>query len=84
MVEISTPNIAAATPFIIDDPDRAPTIVRPSTPSMKYSGDAKDRISGRTSGIDAASTIAPRTPPIADTVKAAPSARSASPRIAIG
>ena len=51
---------------------------------MKNSAWVKERISGLTMGIDRPSTTAPRRPPTAETVNAAPKAREASPFIAIG
>ena len=51
---------------------------------MKVSGDSKARMTGRISGREIPSAAAPHTPPMAEEVKAAPSARAASPRFAMG
>ena len=63
----------------MEPPESEPTIASPSTPSMKNSGWVKCRISGFTMGIERPSMMAPRTPPTAETVNAAPNARAASP-----
>ena len=78
------PSIAAVTPLRMDRPDSEPTMASPSTPSMKVSGDSNARITGRIRGSEMPSAAAPQTPPMADDVNAAPSARAASPRFAIG
>ena len=59
-------------------------MARPSSVSMKNSAWVKERISGWTRGIDRPSTTAPSSPPMAETVNAAPKAREASPFMAIG
>ena len=78
------PSIAAVTPLRMERPEREPTMARPSTPSMKVSGDSNASITGRMSGSEIPRAAAPHTPPMADDVNAAPSARAASPRFAIG
>ena len=80
----SSPSIAAVTPLRMERPDSEPTMARPSTPSMKVSGDSNARITGRISGNEMPSAAAPHTPPMAEEVKAAPRARAASPRFAMG
>ena len=68
----------------MESPLSEPTIVSPRTPSKKNSGEANERMRGRTTGMEKPRKIAPITPPSAETVKAAPKARAASPRMAIG
>ena len=84
MVDISKPKSAAATPLLMEPPLNEPTIVRPNKANMKISGDPNDVIIGVIIGRDTAKTIAPKTPPKADTVKAAPKALAACPFFARG
>ena len=78
------PNSATVSPFVTDRPVSEPTMVRPNTASMNSSAFEKARISGSTRGSDTDRTTAPNTPPKAETVKAAPSARAACPCFASG
>ena len=71
-------------PLRTERPLSEPTMVRPSSPSMKNSGLANDSTSGCTIGTESPMNSPPSTPPIAEQVKAAPNARPASPRFAIG
>ena len=70
-------------PFINADPLRLATMHTPSTAIMKNSGEPKVSTSGLRIGMDRVSTRAPKMPPMADTVNAAPKARPASPRLAM-
>ena len=70
-------------PFINADPLRLATMHTPSTAIMKNSGEPKVSTSGLRMGMDRVSTTAPKMPPMADTVNAAPKARPASPRLAM-
>ena len=51
---------------------------------MNCSGDSKANMTGRIKGSEIPKAAAPQTPPIAEAVNEAPSARAASPRFAIG
>ncbi len=52
--------------------------------TMKSSGAPKLRTRGRTMGIETAKTAAPIRAPTSELIRAAPSARPASPRLAMG
>ncbi len=65
-------------------PLREATNVIPSRASMKNSGEPNVSTSGRTTGMARASTRAPNTAPKSEDMIAAPSARPASPCLAIG
>ena len=56
----------------------------PITVIMKSSGEPKVSTSGRTTGIARASAAAPISAPTSELMSAAPRARAASPRFAIG
>ena len=84
MVEINRPNRPANNPLLIDPPLSEPTITSPRIASIKISGDPNEVIIGVIKGKDIARTIAPNTPPKADTVKAAPNALAACPFFARG
>ena len=84
IVASRSPNSAAVTPLAIDCPESEPTIASPSMPSMNCSGDSNARMTGRIKGSEMPSAAAPHTPPMADDVNDAPSARAASPRFAMG
>ena len=56
---------------------------RPTTASMKSSGEPKPSTSGRTTGTASASAKAPISAPMSEDASAAPSARPASPFFAI-
>ena len=56
----------------------------PITVTMKSSGEPKVSTSGRTIGIETASAAAPMSAPTSELISAAPSARPASPFLAIG
>ena len=55
----------------------------PSTDSMKNSGEPKASTSGRTIGMASPRTRAPKIAPMRELIIAAPSARPASPRLAM-
>jgi len=69
---------------MIDRPLSAPTMESPRTPRRNSPGEVNAKIMGNMRGTDAASIRAPKTPPKAETVKAAPNARAACPFLAIG
>ena len=56
----------------------------PKTQMANNSGDRKNSTIGVTTGIMTPRMTAPISPPISDELKAAPKARPASPRLAIG
>ncbi len=65
-------------------PARNAIRVMPSTASRKNSAGLKLRTIGSSTGIMSAKTIAPTMPPKPEAVMLAPSARPASPFLAIG
>ena len=83
-MEISRPNAPAMIPLTGALPLKEPTMAMPTITSMKNSGGPSQRTSGRKIGMAANNTIAPMMPPMAEDVKAADSARAASPFFAIG
>ena len=78
-MEINRPSRAAATPLVMDPPLKDPTMASPKIASMNISPDLNAVMIGVMSGKEMARTAAPKTPPKADTVKAAPKARAACP-----
>ena len=87
----SSPTIASvspipptARPLIMLSPLSDATNVIPSSASMKNSGEAMERTSGRTIGMASARKRAPKIAPTKELISAAPSARPASPFLAIG
>ena len=63
----STPSAPAASPFTMAPALSAETIAIPKKATAAISGNPKSRMTGFTTGIRNASTIAPTRPPIADT-----------------
>ncbi len=84
MVANHSPRQPATSPFTRASPLSEATNVMPSSASMKNSGEPKVSTSGRTIGMASASTRAPKTAPKSERMMAAPSARPASPFLAMG
>ena len=84
MVANHRPRQPATRPFTRASPLSEATNVIPSSASMKNSGEPKVSTSGRTIGMASASTRAPKTAPKSELMMAAPSARPASPFLAMG
>src|SRR5439155_299360 len=84
MVANHRPRQPATSPFTRASPLSEATNVMPSNASMKNSGEPKVSTSGRTIGMASASTRAPKTAPKSELMMAAPSARPASPFLAMG
>ena len=83
-VEIMTPIMATTSPLIGAFPLSTPTALRPQMTNMRNSGEPKLSTRGRRIGSETSRIIAPKIPPTAEAMKAAPNARFASPFCAIG
>jgi hypothetical protein len=69
---------------VTDPPVKDARNAKPSMANMKYCGDPTDRTRGRTIGIQIARHNAPKIAPTNEAISAAPSARPASPFLAMG
>ena len=79
MAPTAMPSPAATMPFSRLRPASTPTMEKPRMVSISSSGSPKAKMSGRAIRMKKVSTIAPKSPPKSDEMKAAESARAAWP-----